>query len=375
MRQFFHKVHLWISIPLGLIFFISCLTGALLVFEQDIQQLRQASLYHVTPAATPSLQPAQLAERIQMQMPDTLKLASLQIFQAPDKAALATFEGAEKKSYAVDPYTGQIKGSPSSSTFFQTVRKLHRWLLNPPPSKTAKSAGKVIIGVSTLLMAVVLITGLICWWPRTRRMLRNRLSVSTRHGKLRFWYDTHVSLGFYALIFLLLMALTGLTWSFQWYRKAAYGLFGANQPAKTGKADTSPAPSKPQKPTAAFDYAVWNRTATEAAEICPNYEWLKLTNGNQAEVLPADAPLARATDRLLTDRHSGQIKNIERWTDKPRADKAKAWFYAVHTGSWGGMLTQILYAIAALIGASLPLTGYYMWWQRRKHASRPACQS
>ena len=68
MRQFFHKVHLWISIPLGLIFFISCLTGALLVFEQDIQQLRQASLYHVTPAATPSLQPAQLAERIQMQL-------------------------------------------------------------------------------------------------------------------------------------------------------------------------------------------------------------------------------------------------------------------------------------------------------------------
>ena len=91
MRQFFHKVHLWISIPLGLIFFISCLTGALLVFEQDIQQLRQASLYRVTPAATPSLQPAQLAERIQIQMPDTLKLASLQIFQAPDKAALATF--------------------------------------------------------------------------------------------------------------------------------------------------------------------------------------------------------------------------------------------------------------------------------------------
>lgn len=371
MRQFFHKVHLWISIPLGLIFFISCLTGTLLVFEQDIQQIRQSSLYHVTPAPTPPLQPAQLAARIQAQMPDTFRLASLQIFRTPDKAALATFEDNKKKSYAVDPYTGQIKGSPSSSAFFQTIRKLHRWLLNPPPSKTAKSAGKVIIGISTLLMVVVLISGLICWWPKTRRMLRNRLRVSSRHGKWRFWYDTHVSLGFYATIFLLVMALTGLTWSFQWYRKAAYGLFDANQPAKSGKTDTPSAPEKAKKPTAAFDYAVWNRTATEAAEICPDYEWLKLTNGKQAEILPADAPLPRATDRLLTDRKSGRIKNVEHWADLPRSDKAKAWFYAVHTGSWGGLLTQIIYAIATLIGATLPLTGYYMWWRRRKHTSRP----
>ena len=40
-------------------------------------------------------------------------------------------------------------------------------------------------------------------------------------------YDSHVALGFYATIFLLIMALTGPTWSFGWYREAAYSLLGA----------------------------------------------------------------------------------------------------------------------------------------------------
>ena len=56
-----------------------------------------------------------------------------------------------------------------------------------------------------------------------------------QQGWFHFWYDSHVSLGFYATIFLLIMALTGLTWSFRWYRTGFYALFGASteQPQQT----------------------------------------------------------------------------------------------------------------------------------------------
>lgn len=375
MRQKFHKLHLWISIPLGIFFFISCLTGALLVFEKELTQRSQADLYRVTPAATPRLQPAELARRVAGQMPDTLSLASLQIFQATDKAALATFDG-DSKTYAVDPYTGQVKGATSSSPFFQTVRKLHRWLLNPPPTKTAKSVGKVIMGISTLCMIVVLLTGIVCWWPKTRKMLKNRLTISAGHGRLRFWHDFHVALGLYAVLFLLLMALTGPTWSFQWYRKAAYGLFGANTPAKSAQPAASKSEQpKDKQPKAPFDYAVWNRTAAEAATVSPDYQWLKLTPKAEAEVLPDGAPLPSATDRLLTDPASGHIQSVARWIDQPRADKAKAWFYAVHTGTWGGRITQVIYLLAALIGAALPLTGYFMWYRRQKGKRKAAAKA
>ncbi|MEO5136381.1 PepSY domain-containing protein, partial [Bacteroides ovatus] len=38
--------------------------------------------------------------------------------------------------------------------------------------------------------------------------------------------------------------------------------------------------------------------------------------------------------------------------------------YSVHVGNWGGMFTRILTFIAALLGAALPLTGYYLWIKR-----------
>ena len=39
MRKFFAKVHLWLSIPFGIIIAIVCLTGAILVFETEILEL------------------------------------------------------------------------------------------------------------------------------------------------------------------------------------------------------------------------------------------------------------------------------------------------------------------------------------------------
>lgn len=125
------------------------------------------------------------------------------------------------------------------------MRKLHRWLLNPPPQKGASSVGKMIVGISTLLMVVILVSGLVIWWPRTRKALNNRLKVSCCKGWRRFWYDSHVALGFYSTLFLLVMALTGLTWSFGWYRSFAYGLFGGN----TSKQAQTHGTSLPQKET------------------------------------------------------------------------------------------------------------------------------
>ena len=168
------------------------------------------------------------------------------------------------------------------------MRQLHRWLLDPPASKGEKSVGKVIVGVTTLTMTLILISGLIIWIPKNRKALKNRLSVSCTKGWKRFLYDSHVSIGFYCTLLLLLMALTGLTWSFGWYREAAYSLTG----------DMAP----------------------------------------------------QAARRL---------------------------FYSLHTGSWGGMVTKILYFLAALLGGLLPLSGYWLWWKRirRKAASTGKAES
>ena len=284
MRKFFRNIHLWLSLPLGIIISIICLSGASLVFERDITQALQRELYNVRPPVegAESLAPSALEGLVRTWAADSLTLNTVRLQDNPRKAALATFRETGKRQLCVDPYTGEVKGWAQSYEFFRTMRQLHRWLLDPPASKGEKSVGKVIVGITTMTMTVILISGLIIWIPRNRKALRSRLSISCTKGWKRFLYDSHVTVGFYCTLLLLLMALTGLTWSFGWYREAAYSLFGA---------DTDP-------------------------------------------------------------------------------QTLKRLFYSLHTGSWGGMITKILYFLAALLGGLLPLSGYWLWWKRRRRLNR-----
>jgi uncharacterized iron-regulated membrane protein len=132
----------------------------------------------------------------------------------------------------VDQYTGEVKGMNRRLPFFQTMFYLHRWLLNKEqPADGGIWWGKMIVGWSVLAFVVVLISGVIIWWPRTKSAIANRFKVCFGKGSLRLWHDSHVSLGIYAAIFLLASAVTGLTWSFQWYNKAFYSLFGVDTAA------------------------------------------------------------------------------------------------------------------------------------------------
>lgn len=384
MKKIFAKIHLWLSLPLGIVLTIVCLSGAVLVFEGEITRALHPELYRVAaPADARPLRPSQLAGRSGAQMPDSLHLVSLQLSARSDEPCMAAFRETGRKQLSVDPYTGRVNGWTESPAFFSTVRKLHRWLLDPPLSKGEKSVGKAIVGVSTLALVLILVSGLILWIPRSRKALRNRLKVSYSDGRRRFWHDSHVTLGFYATLLLLVMALTGLTWSFGWYRTAAYALFGG--PQQTTVAQESPARKtdsgsrhergrsgertagreqgerQAETEMRPFDYTVWDAVLGELTAHCTAYKTITLT---QTEAQVARQSAMRRIDRATFDPRSGRLAEITRYEETPRQQRLRGWFYAFHTGTWGGIWTKILYFLAALIGASLPLTGYWLWWRR-----------
>lgn len=384
MKKIFAKIHLWLSLPLGIVLTVVCLSGAVLVFEGEITRALHPKLYRVAaPADARPLRPSQLAGRIGGQMPDSLHLVSLQLSARSDEPCMAAFRETGRRQLSVDPYTGNVNGWAESPAFFGTVRKLHRWLLDPPPSKGEKSVGKAIVGVSTLALVLILVSGLILWIPRSRKALRNRLKVSYSDGRRRFWHDSHVSLGFYATLLLLVMALTGLTWSFGWYRTAAYALFGGPQQTvaaqekpsreadsgnrhereRSGERTAGREQGKRPAETEArpFDYAVWDEVLEQLTAHCTAYKTIVLT---QTEAQVARQSAMRRIDRATFDPRSGRLAEITRYEETPRQQRLRGWFYAFHTGTWGGIWTKILYFLAALIGASLPLTGYWLWWRR-----------
>ena len=226
----------------------------------------------------------------------------------------------------ISPLLGMEEGV---EPFYKAVKQLHRWLFMVPNyPHGGLSVGRVIMAVSSMCMALVLLTGVVVWWPKSKKMLKSRLKVSTNKGFRRFVYDTHVSLGIYAFVFLFLMAITGPVFSFGWYRQGMSKLFGQNaekMETKMPKGDGKQAATKQN----AFAHDNTDRVKEHA------------------------------------QRQEGGAPETKKDGDGKKPG-GKRLFKSLHTGKWAGWFSRVLYAIAALVGGFLPISGYYLWWKKRQ---------
>lgn len=370
MRKAFRKIHLWLSVPLGLIIAIICFTGALLVFEEQVTQLANRHLYYVENPGSQPLPVGTLVEKVESLPTKGASITGVTIYPQPDRSYQVNLSAPKGAAVYIDPYTGEVLGQSQRTPFFRTVFLLHRWLLDSQPADGGIFWGKRITGISTLVFVVILLSGVVIWWPRSRKGLKNGIQIALRKGKARFWHDLHAAGGIYVLLLVLVMALTGLTWSFDWYKNAFYTLFGVETtaPAKSsapkGQAAPGPQPgTTAEAATPATPFACWQQVYDQLAAENPDCQKIEITDGT-ASVSNNRYGNIRGTDRYTFDPQSGQITGASLYKDTGNSGKIRGWIYSVHTGAWGGNLTRILWFLAALLGATLPLTGYYLWIKR-----------
>lgn len=382
MRKIFRNIHLWLSVPFGILITLICFSGAALVFEKEVMELCHRELYFVKKVEAAPLPMEQLMTKVAATLPDSVSVTGVNISSDPERAYQVTLSKPRRASMYVDQYTGEITGKYERAPFFNFMFRMHRWLLDSMKQDGGIFWGKMIVGTSTLMFVFVLISGVVVWWPRTRKALKNSLKIVANKGWRRFWYDLHVAGGMYALVFLLAMALTGLTWSFQWYRTGFYKTFGvevqpsmghgnaaANATAKGGKRDGKPEGREGRGAHRYSPYTNWQQVYEQLAEVNPDYKQISVSDGSASVAVPRFGN-QRGTDRYKFNPRNGEITETTLYKDLDNSGKIRGWIYSVHVGSWGGMLTRILTFVAALIGASLPLTGYYLWI-RKKIKRRP----
>ena len=389
MNNFFKKLHLWVSVPFGIVITITCFTGALLVFESDIVALYNKDLTAVVPMGDP-LPVSAVAEKVEAGLADGVEVTGVVVSGDPAEAYKVNISKPSRTAVHVDQYTGEVKGKAGRLPFFNTVRRLHRWLMDTRPADGGIYWGKMIVGASTLAFVGILITGIVIWWPRNRKMLKNRLKIVMRKGKNRFWYDLHVAGGFYVALLLLAMALTGLTWSYGWYRDAFYSMFGeaTMQNAKgkgsdrAGKSDriaveegaatmlslpADTAAVQPDAVTAATvqadavtsatvqadavtaatmlsaeeesEYYSWQKALEAVQAKYASYKTITLTDGT-ASVALGGLGNQRANDKYSFDTATGEITSSNLYADTPVRSKASGWVRTIHVGTWGGVVTR-----------------------------------
>lgn len=392
MIKLFRKIHLWLSVPFGIIVSLICFSGAMLIFEPEITRALRSDVYYVSSVGESPLPMDELMETAKATLPDSVSITGVTVFEDASRTYQVNLSKPRRASIFIDQYTGEITGRYERIGFFSTMFKLHRWLLDSAnPHGEGLKIGKLFVGISTLVFVIALISGVVIWWPRARKNLKRSLSISFSNGWKGFWKGLHVAGGMYALIFVLAMALTGLTWSFDWYRSAFYAVCGVEYtPRNFNQAKTSDSNDNGEKRDregrcgghyhggeARHEDGTGHKGRghrhSEFGRWQEVYEALKAQNpeapqitigSEKATVTLRDTGNGRASDRYEFNRRSGELSLVTKYADVNEADKLRGWIYSIHTGSLGGLFTRILWLLGALIGASLPLTGYYIWIKR-----------
>ncbi|GAB3295266.1 PepSY-associated TM helix domain-containing protein [Hymenobacter tenuis] len=434
MKIFFRNIHLYLSLVSGLIIAVVCLTGGVLVFEKELEQAWHPERYFVAQATTPALPLNQLTDAVKAYKADA-KITGVKVYADPTRTVEFSLAGApggpggERKEGAragvetpakegsgnaqqpegkagkggeekakggkgggeggggpkvfVNPYTASVTGELNyRETFFFTMMALHRGMVGG-------AIGKLIVGVSTVMFLFIIGTGIVLWWPATRKAMKQRLQVKWSGGWKRLNHDLHIVLGFYSALFLFVFAFTGLAWSFEWFNKGIYAV--TNSPMQRPEPPVSvvpgtAAPAAPVEAPAAPETALAtppslspDAALARARELAPNavYYTLQLpkdeTGSIRVATLRPNAVYENATDEVYLDQYSGQVLSQQTYEQRNLGQRVRGMFKPIHTGAVFGLPSKIIGLIVCVLGFTFPITGTILWLnrlrkQRRKQA-------
>lgn len=357
IKNIFRQIHLWLSVPFGLIVTIICLSGALLIFERDFSRPGQARIESDGKMPLPM---DSILSSTQQYLSGDNQIVGVTTYPDPHLAYKVMLAKPAMAALWVNQYTGEVIGDYERPAVFKWASAAHRRLFGKSKAEGAFGAktGKLIIGITTIATLLIIISGIIIWWP-AKGQVKKKFTISTTKGSYKFWFDFHSVGGVISTLVLVACILTGLNWSFGWYRKAFYGTFGT-EVAK---------PSSHKTP--AENYPAWTTAYSNLSAANPDKE-IRIYQ-DEADIVVGGYGNQQSTDTYEFDPATGEILSATLYKDKKESNHVKGWIYSIHVGSWLGWTTKIIYFICVLIGAILPISGYYLWIKRlmlkKKHSA------
>ncbi|WP_257669966.1 PepSY-associated TM helix domain-containing protein [Parapedobacter tibetensis] len=372
-RKLFRYLHRWLGLTTGLIVFIVSVTGCIYVFSDELKGLFYGKRLFIVEQEAAFLPLSVLKDNAQRALDPSHPITRCDVFPKGNRSWI--FRAAKTKPGAigywnyypyyyrvyVNPYNGEIVHIENSKwEFFQVVLSLHMNLL------LGERIGKPLVGYAVVGFLFILISGVVLWWPRKwkKKKLRQRFAIKWKGSVKRVTYDLHNVPGFYILIPVFIIATTGLVFSFNWADQAVQYLFNGGTPAMKRTLPVS-APSA-QYADSALDTAV---RSVMHAHTGADMLSIRFRAG---ETSPIDIQTRLRKSRTSTfvwyyfDRNDGRLLTKYGHRDITGGEKVRSMNYDLHVGSIGGTATKILACFCSLICASLPVTGFLIWYNKRR---------
>lgn len=352
-------MHLWLGLASGLVVFILGITGAIYTFSDELKDLFYKDRRFVAvPQQGEKLPLDSLISIAQNALGKKHKITRAELSQDPTRSYMFRAFKLNKKGTGywnyydyylkvyLDPYTGKIIfKEDASKEFFTVVLALHMNLL------LGETIGHFIVKWSTVCFGILLLSGLVLWWPKKwrRKQLKKSLTIKWGAKFKRVNYDLHNVLGFYLLIPLLIICLTGLAWSFDLTTDKKTSIVSDTTLTSKVVAQRVLSESLAKAPKTA--YFLYNFPATKSGTI------------NISAYQSNEHLYERIQYRF--DQYSGKLLHIsDPMSATEITPKLIALNYDLHTGSALGLIGKVLAFVASIIAASLPVTGLIIWLRK-----------
>ncbi|KTE38395.1 MULTISPECIES: PepSY-associated TM helix domain-containing protein [unclassified Sphingopyxis] len=355
------KLHRWVGLTLALLLTVQGLSGALLVFRDEIERGIHPAMT-VEPAATRA--PVQaLMDAVEARHPGVP--VSRAEFSAWDDGAVLfklTAKDGTRWLTAVDPYRAVIVRDGSLTAW------PGEWLFLLHDSLLAGPVGETIVGIEGFGLLFLALTGPIIWWPGRKR-IKQGLKVITDRGADLKWRTLHRAGGALVAVVLVGSALTGvlMVWKPQFRDglRLATAVTDKPSPKVTEEPGRTMVPLDALVAKARADYG-----ASELRQI-------RFSDGGRVAAIHLESDLTirpEGTKQIYYNRYDGSDVGHYVAGALPVGTEIVDWLVIVHNGMFGGAATRLLAVIAGLSLAGLSASGLWLWYSRtsRKRKRAPA---
>lgn len=362
-----HFLHLWVGLVCSIVLFVICLTGTIFVFHNEMDRALNAKVYKINrygltlqsvEALKASIEKQSQGKVMNITIPHSQDVSWIFAVKPKDKALA-------KKSrhgipYYVNPYSGEIvqKGPTRAARFFTSIENIHRWFF------IGKGVAKYVTGFAVLGFIILLITGAVIWIPKKIKFLKDNLTIKWSANWKRKNYDMHRVWGIYCVPIIFVCAVTGLCWSFGWWRSGVSKVIGAPVfKTKTLKAHHVTASSS----HSVHYYAFVLRTK-EAYDGNSTVQMSLPKDSSTALICTAshNGWFDGGIDRFEFNPYTGEVLSSALYKDMGFGEKIAYMTRAIHVGEEFGIFSKFLYFLCALLATTLPITGIFIYVNKLK---------
>ena len=355
-------IHQWMGLAIGLYAGFIGVTGALVVFRQDLQAVTYPEFFRPERSASePNADPSVVLSNLRAAYPGySLSGIDFPTYRRDTFLAYVS-QGDEFKTVFAHPVSGRVSGELP----FDWIRTLQELHFNFMTGRT----GLVVNGVASACLLVMCITGAIVWWPGAARWAQ-ALRVDVGRGWKRVIWELHGAVGAWTWLLLVIWAVTGISFAFsQPFRRV---LDSVAPLTVVRPPDSDPARAGRQPVPAPEDLLVRAQRAVPDAQIAR----LVLPFGPRGSFLVVMARAVHGdydtSDEMSVyfDQYTGELLEVRDSDMRTTGDSIMAWLGPLHVGSFGGMAIKIIWAAAGLAFPLLFVTGCVVWWNRSVAGNR-----